>query len=128
MKVFSLAVILSITATPQLGRAQLLNSGGTELDTVLEQGREFVEARNWTAALDRFQQAAPLDPQNARISSGIGFIQAQHGNFQAAIAAYQQAVTLEPDNADFDHALKRQARCHLGIWLEVCGFFNDAWR
>ncbi|HBE34921.1 MAG TPA: hypothetical protein DD990_27380, partial [Cyanobacteria bacterium UBA11368] len=48
----------------------------SELDRLLQQGRQLTEAGNFAPALAVYQQAANLERNNARIFSAIGFIQA----------------------------------------------------
>lgn len=76
-----------------------------QLRALLERGRKLAEAKQYEAATAVYQQAARLDENNAKIFSGIGYLEAQQGNYQAAVWAYRRAVELAPDNAEFYYAL-----------------------
>jgi Flp pilus assembly protein TadD len=100
-----------VALSPQAGQAQTSDGAAPSesttnrdqnLDTLFEQGRKLVEAKDWTGALDVFEQAAVLDSKNARVFSGIGYVQAQRGSFEEAAAAYRHAIELDPHNADFE--------------------------
>ncbi|NJO19886.1 MAG: tetratricopeptide repeat protein [Spirulinaceae cyanobacterium RM2_2_10] len=67
-------------------------SRSQQLNTLLEQGRELADAGDYGRALTVYQQAAQLASDNARIFSGIGYLQARQRNFTAAVAAYQRAI------------------------------------
>lgn len=75
------------------------------LRELLRRGRVLVEANEYEAATQVYQQAARLDPENPKIFSGLGYLEARQGNYQAAASAYQQAITLAPNNAEFYYAL-----------------------
>jgi Flp pilus assembly protein TadD len=76
-----------------------------QLNQLLDEGRNLVDAGDFSDAIVLYQQAATLAPKNSEIFSGIGYLQALQGNFPAATAAYRQAVALAPKNANFLYAL-----------------------
>ncbi len=86
----------------QLSQAR---SSSQQLNDLLEQGRELADAGDYNRALAVYQQAAQLESDNARIFSGIGYLQARQRNYAAAAVAYQRAIALENDNSDFYFAL-----------------------
>ena len=61
-------------------------------DFLFRQGR-------YDAAIEAFERAAPLVPDNVLPHDGLGLSHARLGNFDAAIRAHERAVEMEPDNA-----------------------------
>ena len=90
---------------PQTPLILAQQTGNRKLNQLLYQGRKYADAGDYARAIASYQQAASLDRQNAKIYSGIGYLEAKQGNFTAAAQAYQQAVALDPDNAEFYYAL-----------------------
>lgn len=76
-----------------------------ELKQLFEEGRRLVDAGDYNGAIAIYQQAARLDPRNARIHSGMGYLYAQQGNFSLALTAYRRAIAIEPNNSDFYYAV-----------------------
>jgi tetratricopeptide (TPR) repeat protein len=76
-----------------------------QLDELLRQGQSRVAANDPAGAIAIYQQAAQIDPQNARIFSGIGYLQIQQGNYTEAITAYRRAVALDRGNLAFRYGL-----------------------
>ncbi len=76
-----------------------------ELKGLLEEGRRLVDSGDYNGAIAIYQRAAALEPKNATISSGIGYLYALQGNFSAALQAYRRAVALNPNNSDYQYAL-----------------------
>ncbi|BAY32475.1 TPR repeat-containing protein [Nostoc carneum NIES-2107] len=76
-----------------------------EVKQLLEEGRRLVDAGDYNGAISVYQQAASLEPKNAKIHSGIGYLYAQQGNFQAALGAYRRALAITPNNGDFYYAV-----------------------
>ncbi|WP_017651582.1 tetratricopeptide repeat protein [Fortiea contorta] len=92
---------------PAIAEAQVLvaQARNPELTQLLEQGRRLVDAGDYNGAIAVYQQATSLDPKNAKIHSGIGYLYAQQGNFPAALAAYRRALALNPNNGEFYYAV-----------------------
>jgi len=76
-----------------------------ELKQLLEQGRGLVDAGDYDGAIRLYQRAANIDPRNAKIESGIGYLYAKQGKFSSALAAYRRAIKLNPNNSDFYYAV-----------------------
>ena len=70
------------------------------LDDLLIEGQDRVEAQDYDAAISLYREAIRIDPSNARLFSGIGYLYVQQGEYTAAIDPYQQAIALDPDNID----------------------------
>ncbi|NJL49081.1 MAG: tetratricopeptide repeat protein [Leptolyngbyaceae cyanobacterium SM2_5_2] len=64
-----------------------------QLDDLLRQGQERVAAKDYAEAIAIYQQAAQIDPQNARILSGIGYLHIQQGDYAEAVAATAVPLT-----------------------------------
>ncbi|OUL20046.1 tetratricopeptide repeat protein [Nostoc sp. 106C] len=96
------AATISPAAKAQVLLAQARNP---EVKQMLEEGRRLVDTGDYNGAISVYQQAAGLEPKNAKIHSGIGYLYAQQGNFQAALAAYRRALAINPNNGDFYYAV-----------------------
>jgi len=92
---------------PSIAQAQVLvvQANNAELKRLLEDGKRLVDAGDYNGAIAVYQQAARMEPRNARIHSGIGYLHAKQGNFQAALAAYRRAIAINPNNSDFFYAV-----------------------
>jgi tetratricopeptide (TPR) repeat protein len=80
-------------------------SKDSQVNELLRQARQLVKNGNYGEAIAVYERAAALDGNNARIFSGIGFLQTRQGDYNAAAQAYQKALSLDPSNPDFFHAL-----------------------
>ncbi|MEM1370534.1 MAG: tetratricopeptide repeat protein [Cyanobacteria bacterium P01_H01_bin.15] len=98
----SAAFAIATMATP--GSAQT-SSASADLDDLLKQGWELVEAGNYAQGIQVYERAAQLDRDNAQVRSGIGYLQAQLGDFAGAEQSYRDALALDPSNADYHYAL-----------------------
>ena len=95
-------------AMPSVTQAQVLSApqkSSPEVRQLLSEGRRLVDTGDFNGAIAIYQQAASLEPKNATIYSGIGYLYAQQGNFSSALAAYRRAVALNPNNGDYQYAL-----------------------
>ena len=54
----------------------------------------------WEEALFRFEEAAKLEPQNARIQSNLGVAYEAAGKFDKALDYYKKALNLAPNDKD----------------------------
>ncbi|MBD2344701.1 tetratricopeptide repeat protein [Anabaena subtropica] len=107
---FVLGVLLlgcCVANIPSVAQAQVLivQANSAELKRLLEDGKRLVDAGDYNGAIAVYQQAAAMEPKNARIHSGIGYLYAQQGNFQAALASYRRAIAINPNNSDFFYAV-----------------------
>jgi tetratricopeptide (TPR) repeat protein len=107
---FLLSVLLlgSFTTTiPSVAQAQVTvaQARSAELKQLLEDGRRLVKAGDYNGAISVYQQAVAIEPKNAKIHSGMGYLYAIQGNFQAALAAYRRALGIDPNNGDFFYAV-----------------------
>jgi tetratricopeptide (TPR) repeat protein len=76
-----------------------------QLDELLRQGQARVAANDPAGAIAAYQQAAQIDPQNARIFSGMGYLYIQQGNYTEAVTAYRRALALDRGNLAFRYGL-----------------------
>jgi tetratricopeptide (TPR) repeat protein len=109
-RLFAFSVILLgcfAVTIPTIAQAEVLTvqAKNSELKQLLEEGRRLVDAGDYNGAIAVYQQAANINPKNAKIHSGIGYLQAQQGNYQAALTAYRRAIAIAPQNGDFYYAV-----------------------
>ncbi|TAF52044.1 MAG: tetratricopeptide repeat protein [Oscillatoriales cyanobacterium] len=76
-----------------------------QLNDLLTQGREQVDADDLVGAIATYRQASTLDDSNPLIFSAIGYLESSLGNYTEAITAYQQAIALDADEPRFHYAL-----------------------
>ena len=106
--IVSILLLSSFAATiSPAAQAQVLvaQARTPQVKQMLEDGRRLVDAGDYNGAISVYQQAAGLEPKNAKIHSGIGYLYAQQGNFPAALAAYRRALAITPNNGDFYYAV-----------------------
>ncbi|MEL6250080.1 MAG: tetratricopeptide repeat protein, partial [Cyanobacteria bacterium J06627_15] len=72
---------------------------------LLRQAQERVDDRDYRGAIGYYQQALQIDRDNARLYSGIGYLQLQQGDYQLAVENYRQAIEREPRNLPFRYGL-----------------------
>ncbi|MFM6334514.1 MAG: tetratricopeptide repeat protein, partial [Dolichospermum sp.] len=107
---FVLTVLLLgcfLTSTPVVAKVDLLlaQADNTELKSLIEDGKRLVDNKDYNGAIAVYQQAAKLDPKNAKIHAGIGYLYTQIGNFPSALSAYRRAIAINPNNSDFYYAV-----------------------
>jgi len=104
----ALSLCALLGAAPEVSLAQNTKPDAQrtqQLNDLLREGRKQVDAKAYDRAIQIYRQAAELDGKNAKIFSGIGYLEAVQGNYQEAAIAYRQAIALDPKNADFYYAL-----------------------
>ncbi len=99
------SIAATMPAVAQTGAFGGQQRSTPEVKQLLEEGRRLVSGGDYSGAIAVYQQAATLEPKNATIYSGIGYLYAQQGNFPTALAAYRRAVSLNPNNGDYAYAL-----------------------
>ncbi len=82
-----------------------------ELNDAFNAGREAEQAKNWQGAVDNFEKASQIDPQQTVVwahlaDSYINLAETKTGADQQAamdkgLGAYQKAIALKPDDASF---------------------------
>ena len=70
-----------------------------ELNDILEEAQDQMNAGNFDAALTHYQNADRHAPNNAGVRCAIAFVHKRTGNFDAAIAECQNANRLAPEDA-----------------------------
>ena len=89
----------------KLDTDQAFRKEDDELNELLIQGREQVDADDLAGAIATYRQASALDASNPLIFSAIGYLESSLGNYAEAIEAYQQAIELDPEETRFHYAL-----------------------
>ncbi|TVP65224.1 MAG: tetratricopeptide repeat protein [Nodularia sp. (in: Bacteria)] len=97
----------SAVSIPSVAQAQVLIAQTTnlQLKRLFEEGERLVAAKDYNGAIAIYQEAARIEPNNAKIHSGIGYLQAQQGNFQPALASYRRAIAIDANNSDYHYAM-----------------------
>jgi len=68
-----------------------------DFDALMKLGNLFFKQGDHDAALQRFQQASRLRPNNAAAHYNVGLVLQHQGKFEQAIGSYQQALQFQPD-------------------------------
>ncbi len=98
-------VVATIIPATSQAQVRVAPSQSMQLTRMLQEGRRLVDIGDYNGALAIYKEASYLEPKNASIYSGIGYLNAQAGNFTEAAAAYRQAVALNPNSGAFQYAL-----------------------
>jgi len=96
-----------VTSAPVVAKPHVLvaQANNSELKNLIEEGKRLVDSKDYNGAIAVYEQAAKLDPKNAKIHAGIGYLYTQQGNFPSALAAYRRAIAINPNNSDFYYAV-----------------------
>lgn len=76
-----------------------------EVTKLLADGVSLWKARRRQEALEKFEQAIRLDPQNAEAHFSLGIIYEASGNYVEALAAYKTANQHNPDSKEYKQAI-----------------------
>jgi tetratricopeptide (TPR) repeat protein len=66
----------------------------------------YLSAKNWKAALSRYESAVVLDPENPEVYWGLGEAKRHLGKLAEAKAAYEKLVEYDPDSKHGKEAKK----------------------
>jgi len=83
----------------------LIESGDADVSTYSTLGMIYENQKLYQKALDIYQKALVLWPQNAELLSSFASCQASTGDVNGAVITYEQAVMLNPESADDYKAL-----------------------
>ena len=89
----------------QVRQSGQLTAEEEHLNELLRQGQARVDSGDYAGAISYYRQAAQFDQGNAKIYSGIGYLQIQLGDFRSAAESYRQAIELDPRNTAFRYGL-----------------------
>jgi CHAT domain-containing protein/tetratricopeptide (TPR) repeat protein len=67
------------------------------VEILLQQGHEQLEQGQYEAAIETYQQAAQLEPQNSQVLYGLGLAFYQLERYQESIEYFTQALQIKPD-------------------------------
>jgi tetratricopeptide (TPR) repeat protein len=100
--------------SPEAASADAVNDGLKRLAKA-----DQAEARNprqarrdYEAALQSFQTALKLTPDNYRAHTGAGYAYRKLGNFERALESYERALKISPA---FSEAIEYRAEAYLGL-------------
>lgn len=79
--------------------------GSQPAKALVNAGDKLLDERKWSEAIDAYNSALQIDPQNADAYIGLGDAHLGTGRWSNALEAYKKAVALAPRNADAHYAL-----------------------
>ena len=91
---------VSLALAPPAGDA-----AATAVRKIFDEGNALVQAKNWDAAVAKFEEAAGIIEACADCYYNIGFVRSQQKDDARAEAAYKKALELKPDHAESMNAL-----------------------
>ncbi len=74
-------------------------------EALTDVGDKLVDEQKWNEAIDAYQRAIGIDPQNADAYVGLGDAYMGLGKWVEALGSYKKAVELDPQSADAQYAL-----------------------
>ncbi|HEY1352847.1 MAG TPA: serine/threonine-protein kinase [Ktedonobacteraceae bacterium] len=118
------------TGTHQASNALDLAVNAAELldqtsDEYRKQGHAFRDAGVYDRALEAYEQAIQLDPNNPLAYYGQAKIYWEQKRYKEAILAYNHIIRLQPGDPFF-YALKGNALYELGRYVEALSAYNQA--
>ncbi|MDX1661040.1 MAG: serine hydrolase, partial [Gemmatimonadota bacterium] len=114
------------TGLPDLTRWVLARVAGAEPEALYRRGLLHQAAREWSAAIEAFEQVVERTPPGARALYQIGRTGAISGSdLDVASAALERYLEIDPPPGDFPHAA---ARWRLGMVHQRAGRCEDAER
>jgi len=75
-------------------------SCGETADNLLQRGKDRLEAGDYAEAVQRFEKALELEPDNVETLNKLGLAQYKLVQLEQAIETYTKALAIEPDNVD----------------------------
>lgn len=75
-------------------------------NSYFEQGNIYLKDKKYHKAIEQYQQALRVDPDNAIIHAALGWAYYNAGMIDAAIAEGEAVMRLEPDNPDMPKLMK----------------------
>lgn len=92
-------------ADVELQVSELTDAQKEALGKLLQTAQQHVDNENYAAAIAAYQQALTIDRENAKLYSGIGYLQILRGDFQLAVESYRQAIDRDSRNVSFRYGL-----------------------
>ena len=80
--------------------------------SVVERGKQALQAKDYDTALHNFQEAFMADPTNLDISFYLGQVAFEQGDYETAIMSYERILIMKPDTMRVKLEL---ARCHMRL-------------
>ncbi|MDQ7824075.1 MAG: tetratricopeptide repeat protein [Candidatus Eremiobacteraeota bacterium] len=70
---------------------------GQDAQSLVNQGLQFAQKQMWDKAIEAFQRAIALNPQNPMAHNNLGYVYAEKGFFKEAFQEYEIALKIKPD-------------------------------
>jgi tetratricopeptide (TPR) repeat protein len=88
--------MLAKAAEPLLAQ---LKTNPNDFDTVVKLGNLYYDGQAYPQAIDYYEKAVGLQPDNADVRTDLGTAYWYTGNADKAIASFEKALTIRPDHA-----------------------------
>ena len=82
-------VLVAQEPASDLELSELSDADQERVNEALKTAQQHVDNENYSAAIAVYQDALTIDRNNARLYSGIGYLQILKGDFQLAVESYQ---------------------------------------
>src|SRR5215831_17357656 len=89
-----------------------------DVELLLREGDRYLERRAFSKAVEAYQRAAVLKPEEAVIHFRLGMAFAQMGHYVQAVSFYREVIRLRPDHT--------AAHTNLGFVYYEMGFDAEA--
>ena len=90
---------LVLVATLSIGTAFAGNPNAKEAEADMKFGFKVARRGYWQEALQRFEHANKLTPNQPRILNNIAVAQEANGMYEMALLTYQEGLALDPHNS-----------------------------
>ncbi len=88
-------------STPPVRRRPVApKSKGMDADDYYEEGNKFLNAKQYSEAIEAYNNAIKLNPRFAEAFYGIGWIHNDQRNYELAVDALTKALRFKPDYPD----------------------------
>ncbi|HLY62846.1 MAG TPA: tetratricopeptide repeat protein [Terriglobia bacterium] len=97
-----LILLCALAALPGASwtRADDTASDADQVSAHLKQGGQFINKRDWDAALGEYREAVRISPNNAEAHIGAGRALGEKGDKDGALAEFKEALRLKPDSPE----------------------------
>ncbi|MEO6951964.1 MAG: tetratricopeptide repeat protein [Polyangia bacterium] len=118
VRVLGTLLVLSGGLAVITASSPVLGSPGSPTESLIDSGSQLIEAEDYTAALDKLDRAARLDPKDPRPHYLAAVAWEKKGDLTKAEKGFREALALDPKLAD--------VRGELGALLQDLGRSDEA--